>query len=143
MNPKGGTPPEESRFSSDKQPSNPGRTPTKWIRDFLTAACDKSPEGKSRRQRTAEVAYWTALRCNPETGQFDPSIPVKDANAARELIWAYDMGQPPKPLELSGPDGVPLTTPLLKVSFLDAPPELAGGDVTTPIETPPSPAKDG
>lgn len=105
MNPAGGKPPEEHRFASDKQPSNPGRTPTKWLRELLSAACDKSPTGQSRRERIFWAFYWRALRCDPETGQQDKSIPIKDANAAGQVLWHYDMGKPVAAVALTDADG--------------------------------------
>lgn len=108
MNPKGGTPPEEHRFSKDRQPAANGRTPTKWLRELLSASRDESPGGRSRREEIAlhlvEVAtsYEVVLK-----GRSDPIelASAKDSIEAARLLYAYDMGKPVESLEVSNTDG--------------------------------------
>lgn len=95
-------PPEGYAFKEGDDPrrNHGGRTPTKWVRDFLDAACDKSPTGKTRRQRQAEAAYLRSLQCDVN-GNPDPFIPAKDANEAVKVMWAYDMGKPVEAIEVT------------------------------------------
>ena len=114
MNSKGGTPPEAGRFSADNQPASPGRTPTKWLRDLLSAAHDKSENGPSHREAIGlhliEVATsWTVKIKGRGEAAFEVAD-AKDSVAAAELLWKYDMGEAPKPVEVSGPNGGPIQT---------------------------------
>jgi hypothetical protein len=104
-NPLGGDPPKDYQFASGKSGNPGGRTPTKWMRELLSAACDKSPTGQPRRERIFWAFYWRALRCDPDTGMTDKSIPVKDANVAGQVLMAYDMGKPVAAVALTDSDG--------------------------------------
>jgi hypothetical protein len=77
---------------------NPGgRTPAKWLREFLNAASDKSEGGKTRRQEIVEHLYEVATSW--EIKQFGEDIKVasgRDSVEAAKILYAYDMGQPSK-----------------------------------------------
>lgn len=98
-------PPAEYQFQEGKSGNPGGRTPTKWLRELLNAACDKGPSGQSRRERIFWAFYWRALRCDPDTGLPDKSIPVREANTAGLVLWHYDMGKPVAALALTDADG--------------------------------------
>ena len=74
-----------------------GRTPSKWLRDYLDAAQDKSDEGKTRRQKIAEHLYEVATSWQIQ--HFGKDIAVasgRDSVAAAQLLYSYDMGPPAK-----------------------------------------------
>lgn len=114
MNRKGGTPPESGKFSSEKQPESPGRTPTKWLRDLLSAAHDKSKNGPSHREAIGmhliEVATSWTVKIKGRGEEAYEVADAKDSVAAAELLMRYDMGEAPKSLEVSGPNGGPIPT---------------------------------
>jgi len=109
MNPQGGTPPVETRFGKDKQPANPGRTPTAWLRKFLDAAHDKGPEGKTRREAIAEHLFELATSYSVVMkGHGENALELasgKDSIEAAKLLMQYDMGKPVEAIELTSPDG--------------------------------------
>jgi hypothetical protein len=83
-----------------------GRTPSKWLRELLSASFDRSPGGPSRREKIGlhliEVATsWKILH-------FGKDIEVasaRDAVEAAKLLMAYDMGKPVNSVEVTSPDG--------------------------------------
>jgi hypothetical protein len=93
-------PPEGGDFMQGDDPrrNRGGRTPSKWLRDYLNAAYDKSPEGAPRRnaiaQRLFEIATGTATEAD-----------TRDSIEAAKLLLAYDMGKPTESVEMSNPDG--------------------------------------
>ena len=107
--PRGGVPPEETRFEKGKSGNPGGRTPVKWLRELLDAARDKTPGGVTNRQAIGmhliEVAtsYEVVIK-----GQGENAIPMasaKDAIAAATLLMAYDMGKPVDPVAITDPEG--------------------------------------
>jgi hypothetical protein len=73
-----------------------GRTPSKWLHEFLDASKDKGPNAESRRIESAE-AVMAVIR--------NPATPAKDVITAIELLWAYDMGKPTASIEVESPNG--------------------------------------
>ena len=74
-----------------------GRTPSKWLRDYLDAAQDHSDEGKTRRQKIAEHLYEVATSW--QILHFGKALEVasgRDSVAAAQLLFSYDMGPPAK-----------------------------------------------
>ena len=108
-NPNGG--PEEHRFKPGDDPkrNGGGRTPTKWLREFLDAAHDKADGSGSRREAIAhhlvEVATsWKVVVRGRGENAIDVASAADSVKAA-ELLYAYDMGKPVDSLEVSNPDG--------------------------------------
>ena len=108
-NPNPPTPPPEHRFTQDKQPAAPGRTPTAWLRKFLDAARDKSEGGKPRREAIAEHLFELATNYTVVVrGHGENAIELasgKDSIEAARLLMQYDMGKPVEAIELTSPDG--------------------------------------
>jgi hypothetical protein len=107
MNPKGG--PEEHRFTPDRQPANPGRTPTKWIRERLSRAAKSGDcsERESIYEHLLEVATSWEVRVigRDSEGELLKVASARDAVAAAKLLFEYDMGKPVNSVEVSNPDG--------------------------------------
>ena len=79
------------------QSGNPGgRTPTAWLRELLSAANDRSPEGKTRR----EAIFFHQLDIATRTGRGMDASP-REATAAAGILNAYDMGKPVEALEVT------------------------------------------
>lgn len=84
---------------------NPGgRTPTKWLRELLNAASDKSPTGVTRRREVFD-RLMHIMGADTVTKE---GINYHDSLEAIKLIMAYDMGKPVESVEMSGADGAPL-----------------------------------
>jgi hypothetical protein len=90
-----------------------GRTPTKWLREFLDAAYDKGPTGQTRRAAIAE-RLMTIATSDTLTKE---GVNYKDSMDAIRLILAYDMGKPVQAVEVSGANGEPLSS---AVGLVDA-----------------------
>jgi len=99
---KGG---EETRFKAGASGNPGGRTPTAWLREFLSAACDKSESGQSRRQAIAEHMFEVATSYEVIVkGHGEEAIPIasaKDSIEAGKVLFAYDMGKPVESLEVN------------------------------------------
>ena len=79
------------------QSGNPGgRTPTAWLRELLSAANDKSGEGKTRR----EAIFFHQLDIATRTGRGVDASP-REATAAATILSAYDMGKPIESVEVT------------------------------------------
>lgn len=101
-------PSPETRFhpGEDDRRNPGGRTPTKWLRELLNAAYDKSGAGPSRREKIGlhliEVATsWKVL----VFGKDLEVASARDAVEAAKLLMAYDMGKPVNSVEVTSPDG--------------------------------------
>lgn len=111
---EGGTPPEEHRFKKGSSGNPGGRTPTAWLREFLSAAHDKSDEGKSRRMAIAEHLLEVATSYEVIVkGRGDDAMPMasaKDSIEAARLLMAYDMGKPVESIEVTQSDSPKVLT---------------------------------
>jgi hypothetical protein len=105
------------------QPSNPvpfakgddprrnsgGRTPTKWLRELLDAAHDKSEDGRSNREAIGRHLIEVATSWKVQIrGRGEESFEVAsaaDSLKAAEILYAYDMGRPTESVEVTSPDG--------------------------------------
>lgn len=103
-------PPEGQRFSSNRQPANPGRTPTAWMRKILSEKGDDSLQHRERVFRhLIEVATSWEIIVKGRSTSGDP-IEVasgRDSVEAAKIILGYDVGLPKK-LEapITVPDGM-------------------------------------
>ncbi|HJX52388.1 MAG TPA: hypothetical protein VJ801_06445 [Polyangia bacterium] len=85
---------------------NPGgRTPSKWLREYLDAAYDKTAGGRTRRLTIADRLMTIAM----SDTLTKEGINYKDSMDAIRLLTAYDMGKPVEAVELSGAGGSPLS----------------------------------
>jgi hypothetical protein len=104
-------PPEGGAFKSGDDPRRVGggRTPTKWLRQYLDAARDKSEGGQSRRLAIADHLYEVATAWEVQVkGHGENAIQVADAKdsiEAAKLLLAYDMGKPTESIEIESPNG--------------------------------------
>jgi hypothetical protein len=102
-------PPESGQFPKGKSGNPGGRTPTKWLRELLDAAYDKSDDGRSNREAIGrhliEVAtsWRVQVRGRGETA-FEVAS-AADSLKAAEILYAYDMGRPTESMEVTSPDG--------------------------------------
>jgi hypothetical protein len=92
------TPPVGQRFSSERQPSHKGRTPTAFVRKILA---ERDESGKENRERMVrhmiEVATRWEVRVigSDSDGELLKVASGKDAVAAAKLLMLYDLGKPP------------------------------------------------
>ena len=85
----------ETRIGGPRGPKlpGPGRTPTKWLRELLSAAKDKGPDGDSRRKAIGLHLVEVATSWKVEIrGQDYEVASARDSVAAAELLFRYDMG---------------------------------------------------
>jgi hypothetical protein len=87
------------------QSGNPGgRTPSKWLREYLGAATDKTDGAPIRRQRIAEFLFEVATSWQIQQRGRDYEVAsARDAVEAAKLLLAYDMGQPVKGQTVQAP----------------------------------------
>lgn len=104
-------PSPETRFGADRGPRpNPGgRTPSKWLRDYLNAAKDGTTGGAARRLAIADHLYEVATSWDVKVkGHGEDAISVADAKdsiEAAKLLLSYDMGKPTESIEIESPNG--------------------------------------
>jgi hypothetical protein len=91
----------------DPRRNNGGRTPAKWLHEFLDAASDK--ENLSRREAVAahlfEVATEWEVKVKGRGEQAFEVASAADSIEAAKLLMAYDMGKPTESLEVESPKG--------------------------------------
>jgi hypothetical protein len=101
-----------------------GRTPTKWLREFLDAARDKG--NGDRRSAIAEHLFELATSYEVIVkGRGEDAIPLADAKdsiEAAKLLLAYDMGKPTESIEVESPNGT-MSPPSIEVVLTRTPTE--------------------
>lgn len=124
-NPNGGPP--ETLFSATRQPSNNGRTPTKFLRDILGKPVSEVPSAEEFRQvakltgqesvreafvaRLMQIAFTDKVIVVGHDRVND--VPIERVSSAEclkaiAMLQHYDMGKPVESKEVSGPGGGPL-----------------------------------
>jgi hypothetical protein len=104
-------PSPETRFGAERgpAPNRGGRTPSKWLREYLNAAGDGTDGGKARRLAIADHLYEVATSWDVKVkGHGEDAIPVADAKDsidAAKLLLSYDMGKPTESIEIESPGG--------------------------------------
>lgn len=104
-------PPTDGGFKDGQDPRRNagGRTPSKWLREYLDAANDKGPDGQTRRQAIAAHLFEVATSWTVKIrGRGEDAIEVADAKdsiEAAKLLMAYDMGKPVEQIEVESPLG--------------------------------------
>jgi len=101
-------PSPSTRFGGDRanHGNAGGRTPSRWLREFLDAAYDKGPTGQTRREAVA--AHLFEIATSWKILHFGENLDVasgRDAVEAAKLLFGYDMGKPAQSVEVSNPDG--------------------------------------
>jgi len=118
------------------QSGNPGgRTPSKWLREYLSAANDKSEDGKTRRLRIAEHLYevatsWEVVVVGRDNkGELLKVASARDSVAAAALLYSYDMGKPTSGATIRAPKGVSQHSSLLDMLMAACRERIASGEL--------------
>ena len=126
-NPNGGPP--ETLFSTSRQPEHTGRTPTKFLREYLSRPISEIPTSADFRKvaclkgneevreaflaRLVQIAFTDKVIVIGHDRVND--CPIERVSGAESLnaikmLQHYDMGKPIESKEISGPGGGPIRT---------------------------------
>jgi len=130
-NPSSGT-----RFPPGVSGNPTGRVPTRWLRDFLSAARDDTPDGPSRRLKLAEHMYEVATSWEVRVvgrdsdGEVLKVADARSAVAAATLLMSYDMGKPVAGGTVAPPKSAGECASLLELVMLAYRERLSAGELS-------------